>query len=135
MIVFLLFGCLPEHTDSLYVDIYGQMHEGEVEMSWDAILYRPEAVDWSENWDELPMPEKTQSLSTSPTLISSTELRNQSYVHLFTDADQIFQNDQELADIIEPIACPIEPHRHYRVDVTFITIGEQIFAMDCDVRN
>ena len=135
MIIFLLSGCLSEHRESLHVDIYGQMYEGNVEISWESILYRPETVDWFDSWDELPMENETQYLSTDPTLLSSTELRNQSYVHLFTDAKQINQNASELADIIEPIACPIEPNRHYRVDITFIIIEEEIFAMDCGVQH
>ena len=110
------------------------MHEGSVDIAWDSMLYRPTSVNWFDTWDELPMSSETQSLSTSPTLLSATELGDQPYEHLFTDASQIFQDDRELADIIEPIACPIEPYQHYRVDITFIVIGEEIFAMNCDVR-
>ena len=128
MIFLFLTGC-----QSLSVDIYGQMHEGTVDVSWDAILYRSEKTDWFDPWDEIPKLNDTQSLHTSPILLSTATLPSQPYVHLFTDATVTYQNEQEIADIIEPIACPIEWYGHYQITITYIVIQEQIFAMDCDV--
>jgi hypothetical protein len=106
----------------------------DVEVEWAEIVYRPEETLWEEDWTVLPMPQSKQILSQNPILLTEYTLPAQTYIHLFTDALGIKYQDEELADIIEPISCPIPAFGHHRITITYIIIEKEIFAMDCIVQ-
>ena len=111
--------------------IYGQLKQGNVDITWEEISLRSKDVPWSEDWLLLEDFVPEQSLGTTPTLIAQGSLPADTYEHTFTDAQRITQEDVVLPDIIEPIACPIRGFGQLDVTITYIVLEEGIFAMDC----
>ena len=129
MLAFFL-ACTPPQ-----ITVWGQMFDSEnVEVEWAEMIYRSEETPWKEEWTVLPIPNVQQTLSTTPTLLTEHTLPEQSHVHLFTDAQTITVADEQLADIIEPIACPIPAFGNHQITITYIIIDTEIFAMDCIVQ-
>ena len=127
--LWLFLSCSPPE-----INVFGQMHEeNSVQIDWEEMLYRPEAVNWYETWTIIEATETSHILGTDPTLLASSSLEPEPYVHFFTDARSIEHNEQFLGDIIEPIACPIPSFGHHDIFITYIIIEAEIFAMDCIV--
>ena len=124
----LLFSCAP-----LELTLYGQTHTGSSTISWESISLRPEKVPWAEEWTFLSDFTLEQTITTTPSMIAQEIIPSDRYIHIFTDALSAYEGEEALADIIEPIACPLQPFGSQNVTITYITIEQQIFAMDCIV--
>ena len=72
------------------------------------------------------------TLNETPQLIATGQTESVRYIQLFTDAAQTGTEDQPLADIIEPIACPFGPYGNHDLKVTYIIIEQEVFAMNCE---
>ena len=125
--LWLLFSCSPPE-----INVFGQMNtELSVQIEWEEMIYRPESVDWFDEWTSIEANDSMHILGTEPTLLASTVLDPVPYVHFFTDARSIMYKEESLDDIIEPIACPIPSYGRRDIFITYIIIEAEIFAMDC----
>lgn len=125
----IILSCTPPQ-----ISVFGQMNTTEnVQVQWGEFTYRPESVSWYEPWTSIEVSESSHLLGTSPTLLTQATLPEQAHVHLFTDAVSILVQEQELDDIIEPIACPTPSFGSHKITITYIILENEIFAMDCVV--
>ena len=127
--LWILISCTPP-----IINVFGQMHqETSVRIEWEEMIYRPEAVSWSETWTSIEANQAVHVLGKVPTLLASSTLEPEPHVHFFTDARSIEHHEQQIDDIIEPIACPTPSFGSHDIFITYIIIETEIFAMDCIV--
>ena len=114
------------------INVFGQMHEEtSVLIEWEEMLYRPEAVNWFDEWTLIESNASKHTLGAEPVLLATSVLDPVPYVHFFSDARLIIHKEESLGDIIEPIACPIPSYGSRDIFITYIIIETEIFAMDC----
>ena len=131
----LLFACqAPEH-----IEVFARTTHNSVDVVIDEVSLRAASHGWYEQWHELTVLQDEITLVGGPTKIAQGSFSHDEYVHIFLDVQQAFLGDDELIDIVEPIAADkaIRPFRN-RIDLELQVLmapdGLGLFLTDANVR-
>ena len=103
-------ACAPEQ-----LEVYASVRNGSTTIQWQAVTINPKDQPWllfddAENWPALQLTSQAHSIDNEPVLIATGNPQEQAYDRIYLNAQKITENEQEILDILEPIAYDFE-HR------------------------
>ena len=136
MLYLALLACQP---DTPQIEVWAKIEGNAATVQWIECTIRPKSTDWFDSWEQLELSAESHNFEPDEEiLIASGPLPEQRYIHTFPDAQSISSMDQDIVDIIEPVATPVTLDGAYRIDIDFIIMqdpnGDQaIFVKDANV--
>jgi len=99
-LILTLLACLPSNN----IEVWLKTEENQVQLWIESISIRAQGQEWYQEWHPLEPNRYQTSLSSEYTLVGTGIKEHHEYHHIFLDAHSIFLEDEEIGDVLEPIA-------------------------------